>query len=257
MKASLATTQALDVFLRGFSTTRSFARPYTARQIGPSIWLMADDASNSGSERTPEMVVYGALPEEVVEARERLAIQRYCLSVLIEDAQDAATTSKAFKQQGYRLLGREPLFVLDTAERIGFDAFPVRRVTQAEDAEAVAKAARSRQILSQHLTETDSPCRLYAAFDADKPVGWVRSIRTHPDCSWVSNLFVASAYRRRGIGRSLMSAMLNEDARYGVRWSVLLASQTGAKLYPHLGYNERGLLLLFSPLKSDQGTKPG
>jgi hypothetical protein len=44
-----------------------------------------------------------------------------------------------------------------------------------------------------------------------------------------------------------MGAMLTDEARGGVMWSVLLASLTGARLYPHLGYEERGLLLVFSP----------
>ncbi len=249
MNAPLATTQALEVFLRGFSMTRSFIRPYPVRQIGSSLWLLADASSGSGPERTPQMVAYNARPEEVVEARKRLEIERHTLCVLIEDAGSAASISSAYKRLGYRLWGREPLFVLDVAERVRFNAVSVRRITQAEEAEAVAKAARSRQIFPQHLTEADSDCRLYAAFDGEKPVGWARSIRTHPDCSWVAGLFVAEAYRRKGIGRTLMSTMLDDDARYGVQWSVLLASLTGAKLYPHLGYAERGLLLVFTPRK--------
>jgi hypothetical protein len=47
-----------------------------------------------------------------------------------------------------------------------------------------------------------------------------------------------------------MTAMLDDDANYGVTCSVLLASLTGAMLYPHLGYQQRGLLLLFYPRKS-------
>ena len=127
--------------------------------------------------------------------------------------------------------------------------FPVRRITTAQDAELVAKAARSKQILPQHLTNDDSACRLFATFHGDVPVGWVRSIRTHPECAWVSNMFVNPDFRRKGIGRSLLSAMLDDDARLGVNWSVLLASLTGAMLYPRLGYVQQGLLLLFCPAK--------
>ena len=97
--------------------------------------------------------------------------------------------------------------------------------------------------------EDDSVCRLYAAYDGDVPIGWVRGIRTHSDCAWVAGMFVSPEYRRQGIGRSLLSAMLEDDACHGVNWSVLLASLTGALLYPHLGYREQGLLLLFSPAK--------
>src|SRR5205823_1132546 len=110
------------------------------------------------------------------------------------------------------------------------------------------------QILPEHLSEEDRVCRLYAAFQNDKPIGWVRSIRTHPDCAWVSNMFVNPEHRRKGIGRTLLSAMLDDDAHFGVRWSVLLSSLTGAMLYPHLGYHEQGMLLLFSPVRSGNGS---
>ena len=83
--------------------------------------------------------------------------------------------------------------------------------------------------------------------DAETPIGWVSSVATGSDARWVASLFVHPDYRRRGIGKSLMSAMLNEDARCGVAYSALLASQTGALLYPHLGYEQHGVLLLFHP----------
>jgi GNAT superfamily N-acetyltransferase len=249
-QSALSKPKALEVFLRGFSTTRSFTRPYMASRIGASTWLLADADARAGQERVSEVVTSDTSPAEVMELVGRSAIGRHFLCVLLDDAASATQTRDAYKQSGYRLMGREPLFVLNTADRIRFDAISIRRVTEVREADAVAKAARSRQILTPHLTREDAPCRLYAAFEGDTPIGWVRSIRTHPDCSWVSNLFVAPPCRRRGIGRTLMSAMLDDDARFGVQWSVLLASLTGAKLYPHLGYRERGLLLIFSPPKT-------
>lgn len=89
----------------------------------------------------------------------------------------------------------------------------------------------------------------------ETPVGWVRSVSTGSgpsagsDSRWVANLFVRSDYRRRGIGRSLMSAMLNEDAALGASYSALLASKTGALLYPQLGYELHGHLLVLVPPK--------
>jgi hypothetical protein len=242
--------QALEVFLRGFSITRSFTRPYQSSRIGSSIWLLADVPGGSSPERTPEVVAYDADPETVRETLKGQPLARHFLCVLLDDPTKVQETCVAYKRLGYRLLGREPLFVLDTARRAPFEGRPIRRVIESAEANAVAKAARYRQILPEHLIQDDAICRLYASFEEETPVGWVRSIRTHPDCSWVSNLFVHPSHRRKGIGRALMSRMLDDDARYGVQWSVLLASLTGAKLYPHLGYAEYGLLLLFSPLKS-------
>lgn len=241
--------QALDAFLRGFSTTRSFIRPYLVSQIAPDLWLLADPPGAAGPARNSEAITYGSEPQAVVQALKDLNLPRHTVCVLLEGDAIAKETQTVYKQLGYRYLHHEPLFVLDIATRVRFNSFCVRRVVEAEDAQKVAKAARTRQIFPEHLTESDSVCRLYAAFDGDTPVGWARNIRTHPDCSWVAGLFVQASYRRQGIGRTLMSAMLDDDARYGVKWSVLTASSAGAKLYPHLGYIERGQLLIFSPRK--------
>jgi len=169
--------------------------------------------------------------------------------VLIDDPDQLPEAVTAFKAKGYRFLGREPLFALDIPQRTIFLDHPVRRVTTIDDAAAIAKAARSKQILPDHLNTDDSACRLFAAFHEQTPIGWVRSIRTHDNCAWVSNMFVNPDYRRRGIGRSLLSAMLEDDLRLGVQWSVLLASLTGALLYPRIGYVQQGLLLIFSPIR--------
>ena len=249
MDKQLSMPQALGVFLRGFSATRSFIRPYLVSQIDSSLWLLADPPPASRQQRTSEAIAHHADPLAVVQTLQSLNLPRHALCVLLEDTTTAPETQTTYKQLGYRYLGYEPLFVLDMAKRVRFNSFSVRRVVDAADAQKVAKAARARQIFPEHLTQEDSVCRLYAAFDGDTPVGWARSIRTHPDCSWVAGLFVQPSYRRRGIGQTLMSAMLDDDARYGIRWSVLTASHTGAKLYPHLGYVERGWLLVFSPRK--------
>jgi GNAT superfamily N-acetyltransferase len=247
LSSLLPTSTALEVFLRGFSATRSFTRPYLISELGDSLWMLADAPDEKKPARTPEVIAYGTECEQVIETLKQRALGRHRLCVLLDSAEQLQETTADYKLRGYRYLGREPFFVLDTARRKQHNAYPIRRILNAEEADKVAKAARSRQILPQHLTQGDSVCRLYAAFDGETPIGWARSIRTHPECAWVAGLFVHPDHRRKGIGRSLMSAMLNDDVRYGIRWSVLLASLTGAMLYPHLGYEECGLLLLFSP----------
>ena len=104
------------------------------------------------------------------------------------------------------------------------------------------------QILPEHLTEY-APLRLYAAFAADKPVGRSRSIVVG-DSTWVSNVYVYPAYRRRGIGKAMLVKMLQDDRADGAARSVLLASHTGAMLYPTVGYELIGKLLLYTPRKT-------
>jgi predicted N-acetyltransferase YhbS len=239
--------RGLQTFLQGFSVTRSMTHPYLIRQLRPSIWVLSDAPRTSGSTRNSEVIVYGASPEETLETIQHEAIGRHALCVLIEAPETAEPTRDSYKRQGYRFVAAEALFVLPLDQRVKCAAFPVRRIREKADAEAVGKAARRRQLLPEHLNEADASIRLYAAFDNETPVGWVSSVRAGAGCNWVANLFVHPDCRRRGIGKSLMSAMLNEDATYGAEYSALLASKTGALLYPHLGYEQHGTLLIFTP----------
>ena len=62
-------------------------------------------------------------------------------------------------------------------------------------------------------------------------------------------MYVVPSFRRRGIGRALLCRMLRDDRDGGAKMAVLLASHTGAKLYPVVGYEQIGTLLLFTPSK--------
>jgi predicted acetyltransferase len=57
-------------------------------------------------------------------------------------------------------------------------------------------------------------------------------------------------YRRRGIGQALLCRMLRDDRTHGSKCSVLLASHTGALLYPRVGYERIGTLFMFAPKRA-------
>ncbi len=249
--ADLSTSKALEVFLKGFGAARSYTSPYLVSHPSPNIWLLSDPPdANRKVKRSAEMVAYHSTAEEIITVRNKLALNRHSLCILLDEAADDRHTVNNYKNIGYRAIGREPLFILHTAARIRHTQHDIRRIVTACDADLIAKAARYRQILRRFLTEENSECRLYAAFENGTPVGWVRSIRTHDDCAWVSNLYVKQEFRRRGIALSLMTSMLDDDEKYGVAFSVLLSSITGSFMYPALGYEQRGLLLIFSPAKT-------
>src|SRR4051794_7930564 len=147
--------RGLQTFLHGFSATRSLTHPYLVRQLRPSIWVLADGPRTSGSTRNSEVIVYGAAPEETLEAIQREAIGRHALCVLIESPEAADAIRDCYKRQGYRFVAGEALFMLPLHQRIKCAAFPVRRVREKVDAEAIGKAARGRQLLPEHLNEAD------------------------------------------------------------------------------------------------------
>jgi GNAT superfamily N-acetyltransferase len=236
---------AVEVFVRGIGIGKSFTHPYVAKREG-SLIVLRDAPRSKGAPRACEIVVHGTEPEFAVAAIRSLPRGRCFVSVINPNDADHEAVKEAYKSAGLRLLVREPLFAVQPYQASQFASpLPVHRVKDRDGAARVAQSARSRQILPEHLAIDDAEVRLYAAWDGAKPVGYVRSIRTEGHCNWVSNLFVKAEYRRQGLGRALMSAMLREDVLYGVDWSVLGASSAGSKLYPLLGYEQIGLLQCF------------
>jgi GNAT superfamily N-acetyltransferase len=128
----------------------------------------------------------------------------------------------------------------------------MEQVRTVEMAQRLGKATRSRPIGAENLG-ADAPFRQYVALADGELVGWVRSVNAG-DSSWCANMYVVPAHRRRGIGRALLSRMLRDDRKRGARKSVLLSSHTGALVYPQVGYEQIGLLLIFAP-RRPRGTR--
>ena len=124
------------------------------------------------------------------------------------------------------------------------------RARAPEHVARIAKAAKMRPGRMGIADEDDAAMRLYEASVDGQNVGWVKSVRAGERDAWVSALNVREPFRRQGYGAGLMAALLHDDARLGRRSSVLLASHTGALLYPRLGYERVGTLMLLMPMKA-------
>lgn len=246
--------QGIDVFCSGFSYTRSFTHPYEVHRSG-EFWQMKDGPRKKGDRRASEVVTTCLDAARTLTYLHSLEADRLFLCVLYAVDHPEEPILRAYKELGCRLLRREPMMVRTLANLPELTGpFPIRRVTDSEDAGKVAKAARTKQILPKDVHDGDSDLRLFAAWNEENPVGWVRSVRTSPESTWVSNMYVNADYRRQGIGRSLMAAMLRDDQRHGYRQSVLLASQAGTLLYETLGYERIGTLLLLDPKSGTTST---
>lgn len=259
--------RAIEVFARGFSFARSFTHPYVAERRFPNgagspagtLWVLRDADRRSGTYRKEEWVSHGLAPEHVHAAaegspwRERARTCRsigarggYSVCAIHATDESEQPLREGFKALGYRLGGTEP-FMIHRLRRIPRVAAPavIRRVRTEALADRLAKAARSRQILPEHLSE-ESPQRQYVAMAGGAIIGWVGSIAVG-DATWCQNMYVAPAYRRRGIARAMLCRLLRDDRAAGTVLAVLLASHTGAKLYASVGYAQIGTLLFFTP----------
>jgi len=258
---SKVVNDAIKVFVYGVGVTRSFTHPYVHERIDP-LWVMRDAPRKSGRYRNEEWVAYGVDPVEIDEIVRKQAQNKFSICAVLDNSESDKDLRAAFKEMGYQLIRTEP-FMIHNLEQIPQREDPVRedpvQIVRVEDevmADKVNKAARVRQILPKHLAFEDllqSPLRQYAALVDDEVVGRVKSVMLHREdgnhATWVDNMYVWPDFRRRGIASALMSCMLRDDKAAGAKQSVLLATHTGAKLYPVLGYEQIGMLYIYTPQK--------
>ena len=244
---------ALEVFVRGFCVEKSRTHPYEHFRVG-KLWVMRDaERKNPKNYRKEEWVAYRVPPEEVDDAARRQTRGRYFVCALRGMEEDETELRDGYKALGYRLLSTESLFVhrlksiprtvaSKSVDGTG-DPISIEQVKTPEVAVRFAKATRTRPIPLEQLGPS-APFRQYVAAEDGQLVGWVRSVSAG-DSTWCSNMYVRPTHRRRGIGRALLARMLHDDRRHKARQSVLLSSHAGALLYPKVGYEPLGILLIF------------
>jgi GNAT superfamily N-acetyltransferase len=138
-----------------------------------------------------------------------------------------------------------PLWVMRDAPRKR--AADYRRVDNAELAQRLNKSARRTHVRPEDLSD-GAKIRSYVALDDSRVIGWASGI-TVGDYAWVQSMFVAPQYRRRGIGKAVLSQLLRDGSARSAKATFLTASHAGAMLYPNVGFETIGQLLLFTPRK--------
>ena len=122
----------------------------------------------------------------------------------------------------------------------------VERVEADEDLDLVADLeARcftnpwTREMLGRHLAETDV-AYVFALRLPDRPVAAFCSCWIIADELHVNTIAVDDQYRRRGLARHLMTAVMAEAARRGARRATLevrASNEPALKLYENLGFS--------------------
>ncbi len=245
--ASSDLQHAIHVFVHGFCFTHSFTHPYLVEQVEP-LWVMRDAPRRSGSYRSEEWVATNLAADEIDRLVHSHNRGPYRISYICGLGDSQNPLRAGFKSLGYRLGSTEVLMIHRLTQIPLLDAPAViERVQTTEQAVRLAHVNRTRPVLPEHFLP-DSPLRQYIAMSDDEVVGWVRSIRVG-NATWCADMFVSPAFRRRGIARAMLIRMLSDDRANGSQTSVLLAGHTGARLYPVVGYEPIGTLLLFTQKK--------
>ena len=244
---------AITTFAVTFSAAKSVRHPYIATDFGGSRWRLADaDRKRAADYRGEEWVcladdVVGTVEQAETDARNP---DRWAVSVLLPEGDDDGPLRATMRARGHRLMSTESMMVRPLAGRgsavAAADDSPAEivRLTTPDQAQDLRTATRRRTFLPEWI-EGDRPfLRQLLAYEGDKLVGWVGSMRSG-DIGSVMSLFVQADHRRQGVGTALMTALLTDDKRSGILASTLLASHTGAMLYPSVGYHRIATLYLF------------
>lgn len=237
---------AIEVFVHGYGIGRSRIFPYEANRVG-SLWLMRDaPRKNARDYRGEEWVVHDVAAEAADAIVRQHSRPSFAISVVIADDEPDQPVRTAYKALGYRLQRTEGFFVQRLRQIPSPQAVvPIERVQTAERAAQLGKTMRRRPIADDLLGD-GAPFRQYVAVDGDAIVGRVRSVEA-VGATWCADMYVEPSHRRRGIGQALMAKMLHDDRVRGSRCSVLTATHAGALLYPRMGYERIGTLLIFGP----------
>ncbi len=246
---------AIETFAGGWCYTRSFTHPYVATRLTPQVLQLHDaPRSNPNADvRRDEFVCFGCSPTEALEISASAAIGNFAVCFVLPIGVDDTEVRKEFKALGCRL-GATEAFMDNTLAPIGATEpiIPIVRIADQAHADAIGKAWRRKQILSRDIGNESAIHRVYTIHDGEKFIGSCGSIRVG-DASWISSLYVDAAYRRKGLGTALMTRVMADDRARGINKSVLLASHTGALLYPKLGFAQIGTLYIYNPPRGIRG----
>jgi GNAT superfamily N-acetyltransferase len=251
--ADLSLADAIATFAITFSAVKSVRHPYVATDFGGCRWRLADaDRKRAVDYRSEEWVcladdVLGTVGQAETDVRSG---GRWAVSVLLPEGDDDTALRATMRGRGHRLMTTESMMVRPLTGRGSKVAAPgdsparVVRLSTPEQTQELRTATRRRLFLPE-WTEGDPPfLRQFLAYIGDELVGWVGSMRSG-DVGSVTNLYVVAPHRRRGVGTALMTHLLVDDKRSGLVASTLLASHSGAMLYPLVGYRRIASLYLY------------
>jgi GNAT superfamily N-acetyltransferase len=240
---------AIETFAGGWCYTRSFTHPYVATRLTPHVLQMHDAPrlNPNADVRRDEFACFGCTPTEALTTAAAAAKGNFAVCYVLPQDADDTEIRKEFKSLGCRLGATEAFMENDSPEIDATEPIiPIVRIADQAHADAIGKAWRRKQILSQDIANENAVHRVYTIHDGTKFIGSCGSIRIG-DASWISSVYVDAEYRRKGLGTALMTRAMSDDRTLGIRKSVLLASHTGSKLYMHLGFKQLGTMYIYNP----------
>ncbi|XSG76993.1 GNAT family N-acetyltransferase [Herpetosiphon llansteffanensis] len=241
--------QALEIFTQGEIGIPSAENRSSHQQLNGLTMLHIDDVWNQQRQIADELLVQTQSPAEVLAT---LAAYQPSADHRITLIDRPASEHAAYHAAGYRHSATEVLLTRSLNDVPAPDLrYSVAQATTIADMQWLNShdPAKRAWITATRMHE---PRLRHSFIQLDQQVvARVRVCQVDPCHSYVTNLYTAPDYRRRGIAQALMIAILQQAAALGERWSVLIASEAGLPLYQKLGYQQQAVLTVFAPAESN------
>ncbi|MEO8610923.1 MAG: GNAT family N-acetyltransferase [Chloroflexota bacterium] len=238
----LTIREAMQAFVAGWVYTRRMERTITVDDFQGMTHLIFSGAPTM-RQRFDEFMILDQPAEEVVRlVRAEFADVPHLLTAFT-NAPEA--TVIAYGKQNYHLNSREYLMAVDlsAAKFSAPDYLAVGQVASEEE-RVWFNTAHEREVIPPRALGDARLGYYYVRFGDDLACEG-RCAMTDKNVALIDSVYTAQAYRRRGLGSTLMQAVLADAAVRGATYSVLAASEDGHKLYLTLGYEVLADMLVF------------
>ncbi|MBZ9751138.1 GNAT family N-acetyltransferase [Deinococcus sp. HMF7604] len=192
-------------------------------------WALLSSGGAPGL-RQHEAFVYGAAPALVLDQLIALAPPLWVSGFGWTTDQTSALRGQGFGAPTHEFLMQVPV----TAQAFATPpAFPVKQVRTEAEALEVNQALGRDFAPVGHLQD---PTRIYIWLQVEgRPAVYGRAVIWGEDVV-LDNVVTRPEFRRRGLGRAVVQALIGAAASQGVRRCVLLSSEMGRPLYAALGF---------------------
>jgi GNAT superfamily N-acetyltransferase len=241
----LTIREAMEAFVAGWVYTRRMERTITVGDFHGMPHLRFSGAPTM-RKRPDEFMVLNKSADEVIRlVRGAFAEVPHLLMAFTNAPEE---TVIAYGRQNYHLNSREYLMAIDLASA-GFSApdyLAVGRVASEEE-RVWFNTPHGREVIPPRALGDERLGYYYVRFCDVLACEGRCAITDANDANiaLIDSVYTAEAYRRRGLGSALMTAILANAAGRGAGYSVLVASEDGQKLYLTLGYEVLADMLVF------------
>lgn len=245
----MTNAQAITTFLKAFAYTRSFTRGAELVRVG-SMQIVRDVDRSRDDVRAEELFfLHNDARKSIDDVKAYANHTGYRLCVFHPSDVSIESIRAQYRPLGYRPNCVEWLFVRDLAELPAASDVLIQRVKSQEDANKIRQLSGRWMIRPEDWEDPRQRIRIYFIEQKGKAVSYVRVAHLEKRATYAAGLFTMPEHRRKGYATALMNRMMRDDAAAGVKHAVLMASTDGAKLYPHLGYRERLVMQIFTPVR--------